>query len=347
MDISSKSRRKFIGKSATATAGIMLAAQTGFGFPNIIRNYGKNASAFKGVQIGTITYSFRSMADQSAEATLQYVLDCGVSHIELMGDPAESFAGKPKSTINRREQFRLFRLARSNEELTDEQKKEIAEAREQMETYNKEVSEWRASVSMDKFEEVKKMYAAKGVQIYCWKPNAFGKNNTDAEINYGFRAAKAMGASHVTLEHPSDDAHTMKLGNMAANQKMSVAYHGHEQQTPTLWDTALEQSKNNAMNLDLGHYIAAGNTDAIELIKAKHQRIMSMHVKDRKNPENGKANMPWGLGDTPITEVLQLMRDEKYSFPATVEMEYEIPEGSDAVKEVKKCVEYCQTALDS
>ena len=55
---------------------------------------------------------------------------------------------------------------------------------------------------MDKFKQLKKMYEAAGVTIYGFKPNAFGKNNTDAEIDYGLRAAKALGASHITLEHP-------------------------------------------------------------------------------------------------------------------------------------------------
>ena len=57
----------------------------------------KPNSVFNGVQIGTITYSYRSMPDQSAEATLKYVLDSGISAIELMGGPVESFAGAPTS----------------------------------------------------------------------------------------------------------------------------------------------------------------------------------------------------------------------------------------------------------
>ena len=57
----------------------------------------KPNSVFNGVQIGTITYSYRSMPDQSAEATLKYILDSGISGIELMGGPVESFAGAPTS----------------------------------------------------------------------------------------------------------------------------------------------------------------------------------------------------------------------------------------------------------
>ena len=134
---------------------------------------------------------------------------------------------------------------------------------------------------------------------------------------------------------------------MAGKHGIYVGYHGHEQQTPDFWDTALEQSEFNALNLDVGHYVAAGNPDPLILLRNKHSRIMSMHVKDRRNPENGKENMPFGEGDTPLVQVLQLMRDKQYKFAATIELEYKIPEGSDAVAEVKKCAEYCKAALGS
>src|SRR3954471_6921170 len=54
-------------------------------------------SLINGVQIGTITYSYRQMPDQSAEATLKYILDSGISAVEIMGGPVESFAGAPTS----------------------------------------------------------------------------------------------------------------------------------------------------------------------------------------------------------------------------------------------------------
>lgn len=337
-------RRKFIGKSLTAATGIALATQSGFAFPAIISDFRRKEHLFEGVQLGTITYSFRAMPDQSAEATLQYVKDCDIHAIELMGDPAETFAGRPDAPMSRAEMFRVYRMSR-NENITEDQKKEVAEVREQMEAYGREVSEWRASVSSEKFIKMKEMYNDAGVQIYAFKPNAFGINSPDSDINYGMKAAKALGATHITLEIPGNDAHTQKLGDMASKYGLLVGYHGHEQQTPTIWDTALSQSPANALNIDIGHYTAAGHTDTIELLTAKHDRIASMHVKDRRNPENGKANMPWGDGDTPIIEALLLMRDNGYTFPATIEMEYEVPEGSDAVEEVRKCAEYCRNAL--
>jgi len=339
-----QSRRHFLGTTASVISGIAVAPSL-VAAPNLIRRYNKPNSVINGVQIGVITYSFRSMPDQSAEATLQYVLDAGISAIELMGGPAESFAGKPESAIDRRAFYQLTRAQRRGDELTSEQMAKLAEMQAQIESYNKEVAAWRTKVSMDKFSEFRKMYNDAGVSIYAFKPGAFGKDNTEAEIAYGMRAAKALGASHVTLEHPSDEAHTKRLGKIAKRHKVYVAYHGHEQQTPTFWDTALEQSKYNALNLDIGHYVAAGNPKPLEIVKAKHARIKSMHVKDRETPAQGKKNLPWGEGDTPIAEVLQLMRKNKYNFPATIELEYSIPDGSDAVKEVAECLEYCRSAL--
>jgi len=338
------SRRKFIGTTATLATGLIIGTPPLISAPTILKHYNKPNSIINGVQIGVITYSFRSMPDQSADATLQYVLDSGISAIELMGGPAESFAGMPESSINRRAFFRLIRKQRNGEEFTEDETKEMADLRAQMDAHNQAVAKWRLNAPMQKFEQFRKMYQDAGVKIYGFKPRAFGKDNTDAEIDYGFRAAKALGASHVTLEHPSDDAHTLKLGKMAKKHKVKVAYHGHEQQTPTFWDTALKQSKRNALNIDIGHYIAAGH-EPLAILKKQRKRISSMHVKDRQTPANGKGNLLWGTGDTPIPQVLQLMSKKRYKFPATIELEYKIPEGSDAVKEVARCLEFCRTSL--
>jgi hypothetical protein len=40
--------------------------------------------------------------------------------------------------------------------------------------------------------------------------------------------------------------------------------------------------------------------------------------------------------------VLQLLRTKKYDIPANIEYEYR---GTDALAEVKKCFEFCKTAL--
>ncbi len=324
MDNKEFSRRQFLGNAALALGGVTLLTDKAFGMPAYIKNLDKPNSVFNGVQVGAITYSWRSMPSD-AEHILQYCKDCNISAIELMGSTGEPFAGAPEAP-----QFERGGL-------TADQK------REQTEYYGK-LAEWRASVSMKKFEQLRKMYNQAGVSIYAYKPNALGSSNSDAEVNYALQAAKALGATHVTVELPKDAAQSKRLGEIAAKNKIYVAYHGHLQQTPTIWDEALAQSDYNAMNLDMGHYVAAGY-DPLPLIKEKHQHIKSMHVKDRMSKEHGQANVVWGQGDTPIVAALQLIRDNKYKFPTTIELEYPIPEGSDAVKETAKCVEYARKAL--
>ncbi|MGB1555596.1 MAG: TIM barrel protein [Flavobacteriaceae bacterium] len=294
------------------------------------------------ITLGIQTYSFRTMEDQSPLAILDYVKQTGIKNIELMGNHAEPFAGAPESMMSDRAKMAILIKQYRNEPLTDEEKVIAAEVEAQREAYNAEVQAWRKNIDLKKFEALKALYDEAGISIYAFKPRVFGKNNTDDDIRYGMRAAKALGASHVTLEHPEDDAHTARLAKIAEEEGVLIGYHGHEQQTPTLWDTALSQSDANRMNLDFGHYIAAENENPLEIIKTKSDKIVSMHLKDRQKKSNGGANLVWGSGDTPIVDVIKLIKENGYTFPVTIELEYDIPEGSDAVQEVKKCLAYIE-----
>ncbi len=328
------SRRQFMAMGSLAVSG--------WAFKNSLLwdAFGKPNSKFAGVQIGVITYSFRSMS-HDIDQLLQFCIDANVSAIEMMGDPAELYAGKPKPP------FEMFPQPKKGQpfqrpQWTEEQKAQLAE-------YAKSVAAWRATASMDKFKEIRKKFKKAGVSIYAFKPNAFGANNTDAEVEYGMKAAKALGATSVTLELPTDSKQTQRLGDLGAKHKVYVGYHAHLQATDTLWDEALRQSPFNSINLDTGHYIAVGGKNTKEslltFIEAKHDRITSMHMKDRKTKENGAANLEWGKGDTPIKEILLLLKNKKYKIPATVELEYEIPDESNAVKEVAKCVDFAKKIL--
>jgi sugar phosphate isomerase/epimerase len=273
----------------------------------------------------------------NAQQLLQYITQTGISGIELMGDVVEEFAGRPVNPVKV-----TSNVPGQRPQFTDEQKAQLA-------TYAKQVADWRSTVSMDKFKELKKMYNKAGVDIYAFKPNALGPNNTDAEVEYAMKAARTLGARSVTIELPTDPAHSKRLGDFGTKHKMYVGYHAHTQATDTAWDTALNQSAYNSMNLDCGHYIAAGGNNTKEsllaLIEARHDRITTMHIKDRKTKANGGANMPWGQGDTPIKEILTLLKQKKYKIPATIELEYEIPADSNAVKETKNCLAFAKNAL--
>jgi sugar phosphate isomerase/epimerase len=329
-----QSRRQFLINGSLASLGVLWASQAAVSSALFA---GKPNSKFGGVQIGAITYSFRSMPG-SVDDLIKYCVECNISAIELMGDAVEEYAGKPKSTMARA----AYVPGQPRPQMTDEQRAAMAKL-------NKDVADWRASVSMDKFVEVRKMFNNAGISIYAFKPNALGPNNTDGEVEYALKAAKALGANSVTIELPTDLKQSQRLGDLASKHKVYIGYHAHLQATDTAWDAALAQSPYNSLNLDCGHYIAAGgpNTTAtlLALIEAKHDRITSMHIKDRKNKDNGGQNVVWGQGNTPLNDILGLLKSKKYKFPASIELEYDIPAGSDAVQETKKCVEYAKAIL--
>ena len=289
-------------------------------------------SVIDGVHLGAITYSYRSMPDQSAEATLRYIVESGISQIELMGGPAESFAGAPQSGRGG------GGGGGRGQQPTPEQQAAQREAAARMKA-------WRTSVSMDRFKALRKIYNDAGVTIYAWK--VLNPNMSDEEFEYVFNVAEALGCTHTTLELPTDAAPLKRVGDFAARKKIYAAYHTHTQATMTSFDQAFAISKGNMANIDLGHYVAGTGESPIPFLKKYHDRISSVHLKDRTTPANGAKNLPWGTGDTPLKEILQTVKKEKYTFPLSIELEYELPQGSDAVKEVGKCLDYCKNALKS
>lgn len=325
------SRRAFLFQSSLASLGLFVASKSAIA--ETVLGISNPTSLINGVQVGAITYSFRSLPG-SATQILQYCIDANITAIELMGDAIEQYAGAPTSPVQWAPGIKI--------EWTDELKAK-------MKTYQSDLVKWRESVSMEKFMEIKKMYNKAGVTIYAFKPNALNPNNTDGEIEYALKAAKALGAKSVTVEIPNDPKHSKRLGDLGEKHGIYIGYHAHLQATDTAWDLALSQSPFNSMNLDCGHYIAAGGANTKEsllaLIKAKHDRITSMHIKDRLNKQNGGENRPWGQGNTPLKEILTLLKENKYSIPATIELEYDIPVGSDAVKETRKCMEFAKNIL--
>ena len=128
---------------------------------------------------------------------------------------------------------------------------------------------------------------------------------------------------------------------------MYVGYHTHGQGSMTAFDEALAMSKWNMSNVDLGHYVAAGNVGGspLQFLEKFHDRIVSFHLKDRTLPEHCSLTVPFGKGDGQIKDILLLMKKNKWTFPATIELESPIPADSDAVKEVKKCVEFARAVL--
>ena len=155
-----------------------------------------------------------------------------------------------------------------------------------------------------------------------------------------FDAAKALGAKGIAREINEEAA--KRLGPIADKHKIMIGFHNHTKIRPDSYDgDILSYGKYLGIQLDVGHYVAATGLSPIPMIEKFHDRILALHLKDRK--KNKGPNMPFGQGDTDVAGVLQFMKKNKLTFPADIELEYKIPQGSDAVKEVTKCLQFCMT----
>jgi len=198
---------------------------------------------------------------------------------------------------------------------------------------------------MDGYKALRKLYNDAGVDIHALRVSKLGvKKMSDKSIDHYFNAAKALGATGIARGLDIDKEAAKRLGPIADKHKMMTGFHNHSKLKADAYDGGiLSSSRYLGIQLDIGHFVAGTNQSPIPIIEKFPDRILALHLKDRKRDMG--PNMPWGQGDTDIAAVLQLMRKNKLTFPATIELEYKIPEGSDAVKEVIKCLQFCKQAL--
>jgi sugar phosphate isomerase/epimerase len=338
-------------------------------------------SKFKGVQIGAITYSFGG--GTPAVEMIPALVTIGIGEVELMSDHCESLAGAPALPSFGRGRGpggpppgaggpppggpppgagaaapggpppgggapgaaggRGGRGGRGFQ-MTPEQQEAMKKAQD-------DLKNWRMSTTPATFKAVRKKFDDAGIdlRILCFNQRITA---TDDDIEYAFQMAKALDVKAISSS--STVSFAKRAAPFADKHKMIWAGHGHDNvndpeefSTPKSFETIMSFSKYIYVNLDVGHFTAAG-FDAVPYIKQIHGRISNLHLKDRKKPVEGggrPANLPWGQADTPIKDVLELMSKEKYPFPANIELEYPIPEGSDRITELKKCLQYCKDAL--
>jgi hypothetical protein len=283
----------------------------------------------------------------TADKILEYMTELNLSAAELRLQPVEAYLNAPGVYASPNDAPGRAGAARGSgprgggrTPLTPAQQAAAAAAAA-------ELSKWRLALSMDKIRDFRRKYEDSGVLIQILKVDNIGTFSDDI-VDYFFTVAKEIGASAISTEGKMSEA--KRLGQFAEKHRMMIGYHGHTDVTsneafgsPESWETAMAFSKYNGINLDIGHFIAGNSTSPVPYIRKHHDRITHIHIKDRKMHEG--PNVPFGQGDTPIVEVLQLMKSERWKFQATIEYEYPTPPGSDVLTEIGKCVAYCRNAL--
>ena len=286
-------------------------------------------SNYEGVQIGAITYSFRSIHE--VDAVIQACIDAGLSSVELMGTGIEAYLGAPQNPLS-------WRRMRADDK-TEEEKAAMA-------TYLEEVKTWRNNpANMEKYVQLRKKFNDAGINIHIYKWTA-GKSAE--ELDYSFKVAKTLGAIGITAELGEENCRT--IGAAAERAGMLAIFHNHYQYAEDDFnvDELLALSPANRLNFDIGHYLGSTGKDPVAFIEKYHDQIASIHVKDKTSSTNEtekNANQVFGQGETPIAEVLELIQENQWPIYCDIELEYKIKPWSDAVKEVKICREYCRQIL--
>jgi len=203
---------------------------------------------------------------------------------------------------------------------------------------------FRVETPIAHFRGIADKFKSAGITLYALN-YSFRDDFSDEEIARGFEMAKAMGVKCITAS--ATISVTKRVAPLAEKHRMVVGMHGHDNlkdpnqfARPESFEKAMAESKWIGVNLDIGHFTAAGY-DPVEFLQKYHDRIVTLHIKDRK--KNQGPNTPFGEGDTNIKGVLQLLKAKKWPIPANIEYEYKGE--ADPETEVRKCFEYCKAAL--
>lgn len=307
--------------------------------------FGQTSSKINGVRVGVQSYSFRTL---SLDDAIKAMHDIGIGECELFSghvEPRPQFGpgGPGGPGGGPRPQGAPMAGGAPAGGPPPQGQGPSPEMRERMRQQREDLRKWRLSVSMDHFKDIRKKFDAAGVKLQAYNLS-FNDSFSDEEIDRGFEMAKALGVNLITAS--SQVSAVKRIAPFAEKHKITVAMHGHSNLTdpnefakPESFAKALAMSKYFAINLDIGHFFAAG-FDPVTYLEQNHSRITNLHIKDRKK-DNG-PNVPWGQGDTPIKQVLQLVKQKKYNIPVNIEYEYR---GEDPVAEVRKCFQYIKDAL--
>ena len=311
-------RRQFLKLSLAALSGTVTGA--GLGPLGAAEVAPRPNSKVSGVQLGiNVPYSFGNDR-MSGDDILKNCVRLGLSAVELRTQPVEVFLGAPEEIV----------YAKKGETSAD------AGARAE------QLRAWRKSSPADRVTEFRQKYESAGVLIEIVKVDGLFKT-ADSELDYVFGLARALGGRAISTEISHREEDLKRVGTFADRHRLMVGYHGHATTKPEDWEKAFSLAQYNGANVDLGHFVAGYDLSPVPFIKRYHERITHVHVKDRKM-HNG-PNVPFGEGDTPIAEVLRLIRDNHWPIQATIEFEYKIPPGSDRLTEIARAVSFCRQAL--
>jgi sugar phosphate isomerase/epimerase len=183
------------------------------------------------------------------------------------------------------------------------------------------------------FKAARAKLDAAGIKVNAYCVN-FRPGVTDELLDKAFRGAGLLGTSLMTTS--TEKALLPRIDEWCQKYDVTIGLHNHwlgdswfkgdKAQNfggPDDFAEGLKgRSKRIAINLDIGHFSAAGY-DPVAFFQEHHERIVTLHVKDRDSDAE-HSNRRFGHGATPIIPVLKLAQKLKYK--GALNLEYEIEE---------------------
>jgi len=284
-----------------------------------------------GVRLGASTYSFREMVRTPGQDNVDDVIAAlkfaGVSEIELHSantEPAGPNSGPavppPPSAYP--------------PPIRAPSKEEVAAAQR---VVRNDLRQWRLRTPTESYNSIRAKFQSAGIGLFAYRVD-YDAQFTEEEMDVTFRQAKALGVEVMATLMPLSGA--ARLAPFAEKYAMTVALHNGTRDTAAQLTGALAASKRFRINLDIGNFTAA-NQEAVAFVQENQAAISHIQIKDRTR--NGGGNERFGEGDTPIKEVLALLKGKKTAIPAFVEYEY-LGLGTPR-EEVRKCMAYARSCL--
>jgi sugar phosphate isomerase/epimerase len=208
----------------------------------------------------------------------------------------------------------------------------------------RKLRDWRLSTPVDYYQKIKREFDDAGIEIFTYWVN-FNEITTDQEIGASYVAAKALGCKGVVGSYGL--ALARRLVPFPEKYGLFAGLHNHDNlsdpdalSNEESFVKGLAISPDFKATLDVRHF-TAGNGDCLAFLEKHHERTSSVHVGDRRR--NNGHSTPFGQGDAPIIQLLQMIRDNKWPIVALLEFEHGTLRTG--VEEVQIAYDYCKRAL--
>lgn len=201
------------------------------------------------------------------------------------------------------------------------------------------------------FKATRGKLEAAGITVNAYCVN-FRPDVSPELLDKAFRGAGLLGTKLMTTS--TEKSVVPRLDEWCRKYDVTIGLHNHwlgdawfkgdpkqNFEGPADYAEALQgRSPRVAINLDIGHFSAAGH-DPVAFFREHHERIVSLHVKDR-DKDKEHTYRRFGEGATPIVDVLKLARRLKYRHAANLEYEMDENEPTEGVRD---SFEYVKRAL--